>query len=580
LEGGRYDFLQIREKELLIVSTSLHRLLTCVLAFCLLSAPAAGFLAQAAEEGGVQPVMVVSVANSDKLLGDISFLTETAGAGDIGRLVALMAAPYTAGLDKTKPGGAYVTASGLEQMEVVGFLGVRDLKVLLGVLQDQLGQPRDAGDGVMELATDRPESVFIKEADGWVFFANRKALLSDLPQNPAKLLGDMPDNYLLAVRLNVGNIPAELRKQAVEQMRQGFEEGLRGQALEGRQAELTREISESWMQSMVSLVEETENVTIGWQVDAENKSTHLDINVTAQRRTKLAKDMAQVRASQSAFAGMLHSDAAASFLVASPYTESDVKQALALIELGRSEAMKGIDADANLAGEDERATAKKIVGDLLDLAKSTVEAGKMDVGGCLVLKPEALTAVVGGFVSDGNKLAATVQELHAFVKSKEPGIPAVNFNAETYCGVTLHTASIPLPGDADANARKVLGDPMDVVIGTGETSVYLAFGKNARATLVEILDASEQQKDKEFPPSQLWIALTPIMEFVASVDNNPVIRTLLLTLKATEGKDRIALTVLPAQRGVSVRIALDAGVITMIGESVRELAPLFQNMRM
>jgi hypothetical protein len=233
-----------------------------------------------------------------------------------------------------------------------------------------------------------------------------------------------------------------------------------------------------------------------------------------------------------------------------------------------------------LAGEDERATAKKIVGDLLDLAKSTVEAGRMDVGGCLVLKPEALTAVVGGFVSDGNKLAATVQELHAFVKSKEPGIPAVNFNAETYCGVTLHTASIPLPGDADANARKVLGDPMDVVIGTGETSVYLAFGKNARATLVEILDASEQQKDKEFPPSQLWIALTPIMEFVASVDNNPVIRTLLLTLKATEGKDRIALTVLPAQRGVSVRIALDAGVITMIGESVRELAPLFQNMRM
>jgi hypothetical protein len=563
----------------LIVSISLHRLLTCVLAFCLLSAPAAGYLAQAAEEGGVQPVVVVSVANSDKLLRDINFLTETAGAADIGRLVALMAAPYTAGLDKTKPGGAYVTAAGLDQMEVVGFLGVRDLKVLLGVLQDQLGQPRDAGDGVMELATDRPQSVFVKEVDGWVFLANRKALLNNLPRNPAMLLGDMPENYLLAARLNVANIPADLRQQAVDQMRQGFEEGLRGQTLPGRQAELTRELSESWMQSMVSLVEDTEHLTIGWQVDAAKKSTHLDINVTAQSGTQLAKDLAQVRERQSAFAGMLNPGAAASFLVASAYTPSDVKQALALIELGRAEAMKGIDADANLTGEGERAQAKKIVGDLLDLAKSTVEAGKLDVGGCLMLKPGALTAVVGGFVSDGNKLAATVQELHAFVQSKEPRTPAVNFNAETYRGVTLHTASIPLPGDADANARRVLGDPMDVVIGTGETSVYLAFGKNARATLVEILDASEQQKDQVFPPSQLWIALTPIMEFVASVDNNPVIHTLLMTLKATEGKDRIALTVLPAQRGVSVRIALDAGVITMIGESVRELAPLFQNMR-
>jgi hypothetical protein len=562
------------------VSATLHRLLTCVLSVALFSTPLASHLAQAAEDEGIQPVMVVSVANSDKLLGDIGFLTETAGAGDIGRLVALMAAPYTAGLDKTKPAGAYVPAEGLEQMDVVGFIGVRNLDLLLNVLQDQLGQPRDAGDGVMELATDQPQPVFVKEADGWAFFANRKALLTDLPQNPSRLLGDMPENYLLAVRVNIGNLPASLREQAIEGMRQGFDEGLRNQPLGGREAEVARELGESWMKSMVQLVEEAEHVTLGWQVDAKNKSTHLDVNLTAQRRTQLARDMAQVREGTSAFAGMLHPAAAGSFLVAASYTESDTKQVLALIELGRAEAMKGIDTDANLTTADERAKAKKIVGDLLDLAKSTVEAGKMDVGGCLVLKPEALTAVVGGFVSDGNKLAATVQEIHAFAKTKDARTPDVSFNAEVYRGVTFHTASIPLPREADANTRKVLGDPMDVVIGTGETSVYLAFGKNARATLIEVLDASAEQAETTLPPSQLWVALTPIMEFAASIDDNPVIRTLLMTLKATEGNDRIALSVLPTQRGVSVRIALDSGVITVIGESVRELAPLLQNLRL
>jgi hypothetical protein len=68
------------------------------------------------------------------------------------------------------------------------------------------------------------------------------------------------------------------------------------------------------------------------------------------------------------------------------------------------------------------------------------------------------------------------------------------------------------------------------------------------------------------------------MEFVVSVDDNPVIRSLLMTLEATEGKDRIAMTVLPIPRGVTVRISLDAGVITILGESVRELAPLLQNL--
>ncbi|TVS09689.1 MAG: hypothetical protein EA424_26600 [Planctomycetaceae bacterium] len=576
--GVAVTIFPVGNKELLIVSTSVHRLLTCVLALGLLSSPVASAWTQAAEAKGIRPVMVVSIANSDKILGDIGFLTETAGAGDIGRLVALMAAPYTAGLDKTKPAGAYLPAEGLERMDVIGFVGVRDLDLLLSILQDQFGQPRDAGDGVKELGTDQGQSVFLKEVEGWAFFAPRKALLSDLPRNPARLLGDMPENYTLAVRLNVNNIPAEMRQMAVQQLRVGFEEGLRGQPLDEQQAQLARDMGESWMESIVSLVDDSQHVTIGWQVDAQEKSTHLDISVTAQPKTQLAQDMGQVRESSSAFSGVLHPGAAAGMLVASPYTESDIKQTLALIELARAEAMKGLDADQGLTSPEEREVAKKIVGDLLDLAKETIEAGKMDLGGCLVLMPEALTAVLGGFVSDGNKLAATVQELHAFAKTKDARTPNVNFNAATHRGVTFHTASIPLPSDADAIARKVLGNPMEVVIGTGETSVYLALGKDAQRMLVEIIDTSAEQADTLVPPSQLWIALTPILEFVASVDDNPVIRSLLMTLKATEGKDRIAMTVLPIPRGMTVRISLDAGVITMVGEGVRELAPLLQNL--
>jgi len=564
---------------LLIVSTLLHRWLTVVVSLSLLSVPAARLFAQSSGDAGAKPVLVVSIANSDELLGDISFLTEAAGAGDVGRLVALMAAPYTAGLEKGKPAGAYATLTGPEQMEAIGFFAVKDLKLLLGTLQDQLGQPQDVGDGVVALATDRPQPVYVKESDGWAFFTNKKDLLKDLPKNPAKILEDLPEQYTVAVRVNVANVPVELRDQAVQQMRKGFEESLEKQVQNEQQAEVARQLGESWLNSMISVVEEADHITLGWQIDAETKSTHLDINVTALRGTQLAKDMAQIRETTSAFAGMLHPDAAATFLASAPCSEADVKQGLALIGLLRTEAMKGIDKDEKLANDAERAKAKKIVGDLLDLAVETTEAATVDCGGCLVLKPEAMTAVVGGFISDGNKLAASVQELHAFAQAKDPKVPDVKFNAETHRDVTLHIASIPLPPNADANARKVLGNPMEIVIGTAKDSAYLAFGKNAKATMMEVLDASADQANRDVPPCQAYIALMPILQFASSVDDNPVITTLIDTLKAAEGKDRITFSVLPTKRGVSMRLAMDAGVMATIGEGVRALAPLMQNLR-
>lgn len=560
------------------MSSPLHRLLTLALSVVLFSAPIAQSFAQPSRDGAAEPLVVVSIAPTDELLGDIGYLTEAAGAGDVGRLVALMAAPYTAGLDKGKPSGMVLTLAGPDNMEGVGFVPVKDLDVLLGTLQDQLGEPEDVGNGIMEVATDRPQSMFVKESKGWAFFTNKKKLLADLPKNPAKLLGDLPENYTVAMRLNVAAIPAELREKAIQEMRKGLEEGLDDQVDDQRQAELARKIGESYVESVVSLVEDAEYVTIGWQVDAVSKATYVDVSVTATAGTQLAKDMAAVKEGKSAFTGVLHPDAAVTFLAATPCTQSDVDQGLALLDVFREEAMKGIDEDDNLANDKERATAKRIVGDLMDLAEETTKAAKLDCGGCLVLKPQAMTAVLGGFLADGEQLEASLREIHALAQSKDNKVPNVHFAAETHRGVTLHTAAVPLPG-ADQDARDTLGDPMEIVIGTGEKSAYVAFGKNAKAVLAEVLDASAEQADEKVPPMQMYIALTPILEFAASVDDNPLVPSILDTLKQSEGKDRISISVIPVKRGVSMRLSMDEGILATLGEAGRALAPLMQGLR-
>ena len=106
--------------------------------------------------------------------------------------------------------------------------------------------------------------------------------------------------------------------------------------------------------------------------------------------------------------------------------------------------MKGIEQDGNLANDEERQTAKAIVNQLLDVADATVKAAKMDCGASLVLKPGSLGFVAGGFVADGEKLADAVKKLAGLAAQKDPNFPGVNFDAETYEGVTFHTAKIPL----------------------------------------------------------------------------------------------------------------------------------------
>jgi len=521
---------------------------------------------------GIKPVAVISIAGSDELLGDIGYITEAAGAGDFGRLAALMATPYTAPLDRKKPIGAYVVLADQDEPAAVGFIPVKDLDVFLAALKEQIGEPEDAGDGVLEIGTDRPQPMFVKEQKGWAFVSNKREMLENLPRNPTKLLGGLNKEYTLAVRVNVSNLPEGLRQMAVQQLRKGFNESIEN-VRDDKAAEIGRKLGEGWMDAFISLVEDTEAVTLGFEIDAESQTTHIDISVTAVEGTKLAAEMATVEEANSAFAGFLLPEAAATFHAAGKSADTDVEQMLLLLDVIREQAMKGIEEDDDLANDEERATAKSIVGQFLDIAEQTVKARTVNFGGVLVLKPNSLAAALGGFVSDGDALEQAIGELWDFAKEKDPNVRNLDVNTQTHRGVTLHTTNVPLK-DQQKEASDVLGDPLEVVLGVGEKSVYLAFGKESTDLLKQILDKSAEDAGGKFAPGEVNVSLTPILEFAASLDDNPGVQTALESLKAADGKDNITLTVMPAKRGVTLRFAVEEGVISAAGEAGKAIGPL------
>ena len=110
------------------------------------------------------------------------------------------------------------------------------------------------------------------------------------------------------------------------------------------------------------------------------------------------------------------------------------------------------------------------------------------------------------------------------VKSDHPEMASnidswVKLNAEQFQGVTLHTVSIPIPSDANDREKIVplIGETLEVVIGTSKDSVYVAAGRDPLAALKKAIEQSAADASKSVPPVEISVSLSKVAEFIAAV---------------------------------------------------------------
>jgi hypothetical protein len=513
----------------------------------------------------IKPVAVVSLASVEETLADIGYVTTIAGMEDAGKTARLFGSALTAGMDKKRPAGMYVVPKDGD-FHAIAFIPVNDLKQLLEIHKEYVGEPRDAGGGIIEIGMDR--SAFIKEQGGWAFVAESSEHLTNLPQDPLKLLGDLPKQYNIAARIMVQNVPQELRQTALDEIKFGLERALDQQQPPGANVdrEALQRTARGSLKGIEQLFTEADEVTVGWAVDAASKRTHIDINVTAKEGTELAKQMALNADAKSAFAGVLLPEASVTMNLSAKLSEADIAQVTAAFKTGRDQATAKIDDDPNLTPE-QRGAAKEVVGKLLDVFEETAKTGKIDGGFALVLEPKSISMVGGGYVSDGAAFERTVKQVVDLAKN-EPNFPKVQFNAGTHGGITLHKASVPVP-EHEAEARELLGEKLDVVLGIGPKSVYIAAGKNAESLLKKVIDLSSQSAAKTVPAMQLNVSVLPILKFMASVDENPMLPGLIASLEKA-GNDKLVITSQGTPRGSAMRIEVQEGLLKLIGEAVKQ----------
>ena len=518
-------------------------------------------------QAAIKPVAVISVASLDKLLEDAIYLTRAAGVPEFGAWFALTVPAYTEGVTKNRPAGGYIIMDKGEP-KGVAFVPVDDLKKLLANLREEIGEPKDLGNGILEIASDQPNPILVKEQEGWAFFSNNADNLRTLPKDPSKLLGGLYEQYSIAVRVHLQNMPAEFKDVVLTQLKTGFESSLEGQldGLEGKLKASTEKVSRRVFQSWLASFEQSEQFTVGWGIDSKAKSTHLDISIDAQKESDFAKKLHLLGQAKSSHLGFLLPDAAMSLHFSGKINQQDAELIALVIQTARDKRIQKLKNNNNIDAE-KLALRKDILDGLVDVARTTIQSGKFDGGAALILSSGSPAFALGGYVSNGAALEQTWKKAVELGKGK-PDFPEIQFNADTYQGLRIHTFNAPLK-DVNEKARALLGDSLEGAVAIGGKSAYLVYGKDGIATLKKIIDQSQAGNGKKTAVGQLNIALAPIMKFASTVQEEPVVALLAAALENANGTDHLSLTASSQEQGLTLRLTIEEGVLMLIGRGLK-----------
>ena len=208
---------------------------------------------------------------------------------------------------------------------------------------------------------------------------------------------------------------------------------------------------------------------------------------------------------------------------------------------------------------------------MLDVVRSTLAAGRADGGLAVVANPEALTAVAGGVIADGDKLNQAVKDLVAGIREENPGIDQiVKLDAGEHKGVKFHTVSIPLPGGDDNQEKlaKMIGDTLEVALGIGPKSVYIAAGRAPMDLIKTVIDKSNKLAGKAVPPLRIALdaeKLAKLLAVVGKEDDRPKLALAAELLAKSPSQDHVTLVASPIESGVRLRLEMEPGVLKALG---------------
>ena len=156
-----------------------------------------------------QPLVVVSVASYERLIANVQLVSQLTGRpaladGLQGTIAVMTQGRGLSGIDLSRPWGIVLEPDSSQSSGAGGylFLPVSDLSQVKELLQLYAEPIEDVDQDVWKVrAKQRRQTMYVKHSQaGWLFVSDTPARLTDVPQDPITLLGDLPTKYDVALR--------------------------------------------------------------------------------------------------------------------------------------------------------------------------------------------------------------------------------------------------------------------------------------------------------------------------------------------------------------------------------------------
>jgi hypothetical protein len=536
-------------------------------------------VASAAE---MQPIAVLSFSGFDRFVADVAVLGETAKNKNLpsslgGLLRRRTGIESLEGLDRSRPLGIVVATDGLAVVPMA-FVPVADGDKLLQSLEKLIGKPERLEGGLWKIGREKVTG-FIRYHGDWAYLAQTKDDLSWLP-DPAKTLGDLPKRYDVALQFNWQNVPEVFAKMGVDMLRFAMRTNLARRPGETDAEHQLRRRWATWQfRVMEQLMTDSRQLTLGWTVDERTRQARLDLRLTPEPESGMARQLASLRATQTRFGGLDQPGSPLSLNLNWSLTAAQVDKLGGELADSRKAVLERIGELAWIKSPTERQTFQQVAGSVLDVLDKTVRTSQVDLalavlpgrppkdakGANVAGAQGPLTVVTAAHVGEGDSLRQAFEAV-ARLGEEDERFAGFRRNVAKVEGRDVH--AVIFPSDQRQIAKRLFGDELKLYVMTTADGLCAAVGPEA----LDQLRLALRPKRSETPPVKLVLRLGGMAD-VLERSMGPNYFTP-LAAAATGADDRVTLTVQADGDELHAQLVFQEGVLKA-SASALALALLF-----
>ncbi|MBN2217301.1 MAG: hypothetical protein JW719_07980 [Pirellulales bacterium] len=520
--------------------------------------------------GASQPVAVACGTSYHRWHDNVALVGAISGSPDLAQGLEAMLRMATdnrglVGLDKTRPWAVIVLARG-PIVGVYACLPIDRFDELIEVIRPWAEDVRRQGD-THRIVLPGDHVFYAAQRDRWVVVALDTETLARAAADPLLLVGDLPQQYDLAARLDVSRLSPTMRALILA--------GIDGATSAARSASDDQNpdnpagqlLNRFAVRAARMALEDLDRVTLGVTVDHASRRLSAELLLAAREGTATSRRWRQFPRESAPFAGLALADATLAARWTGELSPAATGAIASWLDTAQARTLNRI--EQRPAPVEHTNQAKQAAVELFDAARLLLADQQLEICGSLVLQSDAMTWISAVRYPADPEFRRKVDRLVSVARRSPQTWARVQRTADLQGVVRMLVLSRFLQGDLNDNPWiGLVGRRLEIAIGFGQSHLYLAVGRNAAEALERALAESRVAAAPQAAPIECSVALRSLTAAVGQRIEGPRKADFARIARALEpqaGKDHIRLTACPTPQGIRVRIELDEGVLAVAG---------------